>query len=144
MYYFLCTVCGHIEFNAAPDACPVCAAPKEKFEKKNNIFVESKEKSPEAGIKHTPVISFEEGTKIWEGAEYKTVAVKIGEVAHPMEEKHYITFIDIYTDHRWIKRIHLTPFVYAAAAAHIKGAFKTVQVVEHCNIHGWWMNEKNA
>lgn len=144
MGYFLCTICGHIEFGSAPDKCPICEAPKEKFERKDNIFTESKEKSPEGGNKHSPVISMENNPKIWEGAEYKTVAVKIGEVPHPMEEKHFITFIDIYTDDKWIKRIQLSPEVFATAAAHVKGAFKKITVVEHCNLHGWWMSEKNV
>jgi len=28
---YLCPICGHIEFNEAPDQCPVCGAKKEKF-----------------------------------------------------------------------------------------------------------------
>jgi rubrerythrin len=28
---FLCPICGYIEFNDAPDKCPVCGAKKEKF-----------------------------------------------------------------------------------------------------------------
>ena len=28
---YLCPVCGHIEFNDAPEKCPVCGAKKEKF-----------------------------------------------------------------------------------------------------------------
>ena len=142
MSYFLCSVCGHIEFGAAPESCPVCMAPKDKFSQNDSVFADSKAKSPEGGVKHTPVISIETGTKLWEGAEYTTVAVKVGEVAHPMEEKHFITFIDIYADDKWVKRVHLTPSVYAVASAHIKGSFKKVTVVENCNLHGWWMSEK--
>jgi superoxide reductase len=142
MSYYLCTICGHISFGSAPDACPVCTAPKDKFKQNDSIFTESKAKSPEGGVKHTPVISIEAGPKLWEGAEYRTVNVKIGEVAHPMEDKHFITFIDIYADEKWIKRIHFTPAVYAAAAAHIKGDFKKITAIENCNLHGWWINEK--
>ncbi len=28
---FLCPFCGHIEFNEAPEKCPICGAKKEKF-----------------------------------------------------------------------------------------------------------------
>jgi rubrerythrin len=28
---FLCPFCGHIEFNDAPEKCPICGAKKEKF-----------------------------------------------------------------------------------------------------------------
>jgi rubrerythrin len=31
--YYVCQVCGHTHFGAAPDVCPVCGAPKEKFKK---------------------------------------------------------------------------------------------------------------
>lgn len=29
--FYLCPVCGHIELGAAPEACPICGARKEKF-----------------------------------------------------------------------------------------------------------------
>jgi rubrerythrin len=31
--YYVCQVCGHTHFGTAPDICPVCGAPKEKFKK---------------------------------------------------------------------------------------------------------------
>lgn len=31
--YFVCQVCGHTHFGVAPDICPICGAPKEKFKK---------------------------------------------------------------------------------------------------------------
>ena len=31
--YYVCTVCGHIEDGYAPDECPICGAPKDKFNK---------------------------------------------------------------------------------------------------------------
>ncbi|MFA6974114.1 MAG: rubrerythrin family protein [Parcubacteria group bacterium] len=31
--YYVCQVCGHVHLGAAPDKCPVCASPKEKFKK---------------------------------------------------------------------------------------------------------------
>ena len=29
--FYLCPVCGYIEFGKAPDACPICGAKKERF-----------------------------------------------------------------------------------------------------------------
>ena len=29
--FFLCPVCGHIEFGSAPDNCPICGTPADKF-----------------------------------------------------------------------------------------------------------------
>ncbi|RME27120.1 MAG: rubrerythrin family protein [Deltaproteobacteria bacterium] len=31
--YFVCTVCGYVADGSAPEQCPVCGAPSEKFEK---------------------------------------------------------------------------------------------------------------
>ena len=40
MSKFVCTVCGYIAEGAAPEFCPVCKAPKDKFvEKTENTYV---------------------------------------------------------------------------------------------------------
>lgn len=31
--YYVCDVCGHVEIGGAPEKCPVCGVPKEKFRK---------------------------------------------------------------------------------------------------------------
>lgn len=31
--YYVCQVCGHTHFGQAPESCPICGAPKEKFKK---------------------------------------------------------------------------------------------------------------
>lgn len=31
--YYVCPICGYVHARNAPDKCPVCGAPKEKFEK---------------------------------------------------------------------------------------------------------------
>ncbi len=33
MDVYLCPVCGDVEFGVAPDKCPICGAPKAKFQK---------------------------------------------------------------------------------------------------------------
>ena len=45
MNIFICSVCGHIEFESSPDKCPVCFASQEKFTQNDAIFKESEEKS---------------------------------------------------------------------------------------------------
>ncbi len=30
--FYLCPVCGHIEFGSPPDKCPICGTPAERFE----------------------------------------------------------------------------------------------------------------
>ncbi|MBN1500998.1 MAG: hypothetical protein JW982_12630 [Spirochaetes bacterium] len=141
MNLFVCQVCGHIEFNAAPDNCPVCWAPKEKFTQNNDVFKESAEKSPEAGVKHQPKLSVEKECSMFEGTECIKVAARIGETVHPMEEKHFIQWVDFYVDEKFVKRAMMTPSVFPGAAAHLKVTGKKVTVVERCNLHGWWSAE---
>ena len=33
MDVYLCPVCGHLEFGAPPERCPICGAPKAKYQK---------------------------------------------------------------------------------------------------------------
>lgn len=133
----VCSVCGHVVFGNAPDNCPVCFAPKDKFKQNDNLFKESKEKSPEGAVKHTPVVNVSKECKLI-GGSCIDVTVKVGEVAHPMEEKHSIQFIDCYADDKYITRIHLTPSVFAAGAVHIKSGASKFKAVEFCNLHGYW------
>ena len=140
MNLFVCSVCGHIAFGSAPEECPVCHAPKEKFNQNEGVFYESSAKSPEAAVKHVPVVSVVKECKLVEPG-CIDVIIKIGEVKHPMEEKHFIQFVDTYVDDRFVSRMSFTPSVNAATAVHLKAGGKKVRVVERCNIHGWWQTE---
>ncbi|MBN2546648.1 MAG: hypothetical protein JXB50_12680 [Spirochaetes bacterium] len=144
MNIFICKVCGHIEFNAAPGNCPVCYAPKEKFEQNDKIFIESEEKSKEAAPKHIPLIQIIRECHLIKEQKCTDVLVRIGEVLHPMEEKHYIMFIDCYLDYKYISRVMLTPDVWASGLYHLKKEGKKVTIVERCNIHGFWMAEASV
>jgi superoxide reductase len=140
MSLYLCSVCGYVSFGSAPAVCPVCFSPADKFKQNDNLFNESREKSPEGAGKHQPVIVVNKECKLV-GPSCVDVHVKVGEVAHPMEEKHFITFIDCYIDDVWAGRMMLTPSLNAAAAYHLKATGSKIRVVERCNIHGWWMSE---
>jgi superoxide reductase len=140
MSLYLCSICGYVSFGSAPEQCPVCMSPKEKFEQKDNLFKESKEKSPEGAVKHQPVITVNKDCKVVGGA-CVDITIKVGEAAHPMEEKHFITFIDCYVDEKWVSRIMLTPNVFAAGTVHLKASGSKFKAVERCNVHGWWESE---
>jgi len=75
--------------------------------------------------KHVPVIE-----KIAGG--YK---VKVGSVPHPMEEKHYIEWIELLADGK-VYRAYLKPGRPAEATFAIDAA--TVSAREYCNVHGLW------
>ena len=63
------------------------------------------------------------------------VKVKVGSVAHPMEEKHYIEWIEIIADGK-ADRQFLNPG--EAPEAVFKTDAKNITAREYCNLHGLW------
>ena len=78
--------------------------------------------------KHVPVIKKVKGG----------FKVSVGSVAHPMEEKHFIEWIEVLTDGK-VYRQHLHPG--AAPEAVFKIDADTVVAREFCNLHGLWKGE---
>jgi superoxide reductase len=75
--------------------------------------------------KHVPVIeNTAEGFK-----------VKVGSVAHPMEESHYIEWIEVIADDQAYRQ-----FLHPGGAPEATFAIKAKKVVarEYCNLHGLW------
>jgi superoxide reductase len=75
--------------------------------------------------KHVPVIEKIDGG-------YK---VKVGEVAHPMEEKHYIVWIELIADGATYRK-YLQPGEVPEAVFMVTAASVTAR--EFCNLHGLW------
>ena len=75
--------------------------------------------------KHVPVIEKIEGG-------YK---VKVGSVAHPMEEAHYIEWIELVADGKAYRQF-LEPGQAPEATFNIEAAGVTAR--EYCNLHGLW------
>jgi superoxide reductase len=75
--------------------------------------------------KHVPVIGKVEGG----------VKVKVGEVAHPMEEKHYIEWVEIIADGKAYRQF-LNPGEAPEAIFNIDADQITAR--EYCNVHGLW------
>jgi superoxide reductase len=75
--------------------------------------------------KHVPVIEKVEGG----------VKVKVGDVAHPMEDKHYIEWIEIIAGDK-ADRQFLNPG--EAPEAFFKTEAENVTAREFCNLHGLW------
>ncbi len=141
MNLFICQVCGHLEFDNAPENCPVCGAPKEKYQQNDNIFKESKENSPEAESKHIPSISIEKECGLIKEEGCTDVFVRIGETLHPSTDSHFIQFVDCYQDGEFIGHAQFTPDIHPATCFHLKKDSGTITIVENCNIHGYWMKE---
>jgi len=84
------------------------------------------EKTADTGKeKHVPVIEKTGGG----------VKVKIGDVPHPMEEKHYIEWIEVIADGNAYRHF-LKPGDAPEATFAITAASVTAR--EYCNVHGLW------
>lgn len=87
-----------------------------------------KENSVDAAVeKHAPVIE-KKGSSI---------TVKVGSVAHPMEEKHYIETIGVLTENK-LYRAYLKPGDKPEAVFEISENILCARA--YCNIHGLWKN----
>ena len=75
--------------------------------------------------KHVPVV--EKGTD--------GVMVKVGDVAHPMEEKHYIEWVEIVADGKAYRQF-LKPGDAPEAVFTLTADAVTARA--YCNIHGLW------
>ncbi len=119
---YKCSVCGNIvEVLVGGKGRLVCCG------KEMEIL---HEKTSEQGLeKHVPVVE-----KSDEG-----IVVKVGSVPHPMEDNHYIEWIEVFTDGR-VYRKYLHPGILPEASFSVQiGDVKLVR--EHCNVHGLWKNK---
>ncbi|MCX8059106.1 MAG: desulfoferrodoxin [Spirochaetes bacterium] len=80
-----------------------------------------------AGEKHLPVI---EDTS-------NKILVKVGSVPHPMEDSHWIQFIEVVTKDGYILRKELNPGDKPEAIFNVNRS-DILYVREFCNLHGLW------
>ena len=66
------------------------------------------------------------------------VTVKVGDVPHPMEEKHYIEWVEIIADGRAYRQF-LNPGQPPEATFTIEADQITAR--EYCNLHGHWKGQ---
>ncbi len=118
---YKCSVCGNIVevVHAGAGQLVCCGQPMERMDEKEQ---------DEGQEKHVPVIEkTEEGLR-----------VKIGSVEHPMEEEHYIEWIEVIADGK-VYRKFLNPGEKPEALFNIKA--ENVTAREYCNVHGLWKKE---
>ena len=115
---YKCNVCGNIiEVLHAGEGELVCCEQPMVLMTENTVDA--------AKEKHVPVI-----TKVAEG--YR---VAVGSVAHPMEAKHWIEWIELVADGK-VYRQNLKPGNAPEATFCIKA--DKVSAREYCNLHGLW------
>ncbi len=121
MQVYKCEICGNIvEMLHGGKGELVCCGQPMKLMTENTVDA--------AYEKHVPVM---EKT----GSGFK---VKVGSVAHPMEEKHYIEWIEIIAGDK-LYRKWLNPGDVPEATFDIDA--DSVIAREYCNIHGHWKAE---
>lgn len=115
---YKCNVCGNIVevLHEGVGQLVCCGQPMELMVPKTEDV--GKEK-------HVPVIQ----------KKNDAITVKVGSVPHPMEEKHYIEWIEVIADGRAYRKF-LNPGDSPEAEFEI--AFETLEVREYCNVHGLW------
>ncbi|MGD0822151.1 MAG: desulfoferrodoxin [Desulfomonilia bacterium] len=115
---YKCEVCGNIvEVLHDGKGELVCCGQPMKLYKENTVDA--------AKEKHVPVIE-------------KTVGgfkVKVGSVTHPMEEKHYIEWIELIAD-----GVAYRKFLKPGDAPEAEFCLNAKQITarEYCNLHGLW------
>jgi len=67
------------------------------------------------------------------------IKIKVGEIAHPMEDTHYIEWIEITTVDGKIGKKFLKANEKAEVEFHTRADIKQVRI--YCNIHGLWKKE---
>jgi len=115
---YKCNICGNIvEMTHGGAGELVCCGEPMKLQD---------EKTEEEGNeKHVPVV---------EQGESK-VKVKVGEVPHPMEDAHYIEWIEFVADGKVLRK-HLKPG--AAPEVSFCKQPEGSKVRAYCNVHGLW------
>lgn len=115
---YKCNICGNIVevLHAGGGELVCCGAP---------MVLMTENTVDAAKEKHVPVI-----TKVDGG--YK---VSVGSVAHPMEEKHYIEWIELIADETCYRQF-LKPG--DAPEAFFPVQAEKVTAREYCNLHGLW------
>ena len=115
---YKCMACGNIvEVLHEGEGELVCCGEPMKLLKENTTDA--------AQEKHVPVIEKVDGG-------YK---VKVGSAAHPMEEKHYIEWIELLADGMSYRQF-LSPGQAPEAIFCVEAVSGSAR--EHCNIHGLW------
>jgi len=119
---YRCEICGNIVevVNEGATALVCCGEPMIKLEAKTE---------DQGQEKHVPVVEETDSN----------IKVKVGSIEHPMEDKHYIKFIEILLKDRIIRK-ELKPG-QAPEVKYCATKSDVIEVREFCSIHGLWKNK---
>ena len=121
--FFKCMHCGNVVVKVFDQGVPVSCCGENMVELHANDTDGAREK-------HVPQVSIEGNA----------VTVKVGEVAHPMTEPHFITMIVLVTK-KGYQIAPLTPADAPEATFAVAEGDEPVRAYEYCNLHGLWVAE---
>ena len=117
---YKCATCGNIvEVLFVGGGTAVCCGKEMVLQAENSVDASLE--------KHVPVVTVD-GNK---------VSVKIGSIPHPMEEAHYIQWIEILADSISYKKF-LKPGDAPEAEFDLPENVGEITAREYCNLHGLW------
>jgi len=123
---YKCNICGNITQIMIEGAGELycCGEPMEL------LIPQTENNNKELKEKHTPEIEFFENKRF--------ITLK----KHPMEEEHYIQFIETYSND---KSKVLIKFLKPQEKAELDITYfdENIKSLEYCNIHGLWGNKEN-
>jgi superoxide reductase len=117
---YKCPTCGNIVEVLHEASAPLFCCGKSMVEMKENTEDAAEEK-------HVPVVEKTENE----------ILVKVGSIDHPMDNDHYIEWIELITENK-IYREHLKPGQKSEARFQITDEKFTARA--YCNLHGLWKN----
>ncbi|PLX91675.1 MAG: desulfoferrodoxin [Desulfuromonas sp.] len=115
---YKCSICGNIVevLHAGPGALVCCGQSMELLNENT---------TDAATEKHVPVIEVGDGV----------ITVTVGSVPHPMEEAHFIEWIELLADGKSYRQF-LKPGAAPEAVFNVTASKVTAR--EFCNLHGHW------
>jgi len=123
--WYKCEICGNIVavVNAGAGELVCCGQPMNELQPKSV--------GDEGHEKHVPIVTIN-GDK---------VHVKIGEIPHPMEDKHHLQVVQIIRDDAVVEGKRLYPGHETELTFHLPDN-EGIRVRTLCNVHGLWIDKK--
>ena len=122
--FYICPDCGMVietvhDSGIAPSCCGM----------KMDVLIPNTVEA--SGEKHIPDVT----------VDGSVVTVNVGSVDHPMQDAHYIEWVQLVTEHGSQRR-YMKPGDAPKVTFHL-GEEKPVAVYAYCNLHGLWKTELN-
>jgi len=115
---YKCSICGNIveALHAGVGQVVCCGKPMDLLQEKNQDVGQEK---------HVPIVE-----KTADG-----IKIKVGSVSHPMEENHYIEWIEVMVDEKLYRK-----FLKPGDKPEAEFCLTTdqIQARAYCNVHGLW------